>query len=151
MSEPEAERVRGRGYLAAALGSFLGGVGSYVIMAFVGTADVTTRQFLTFDEKGELELEGLSIFVLLAISILLAAGGCWLALWKGDHPLAAPTGVVTLILLAPAVILATGTDLGPELAALATVVAALVARATVLGVRRMYSRSSSGEADVEGT
>ena len=141
MTEPGAERVEGRGYLAAALGSFVGGVGSYVIMAFVGTADVSTRQFLTFDEKGELELEGLSIFLLLGVATLLAAGGCWLALWKGDHVLATPTALVDLVLLAPAVILATGTDFGPELSAVATVVCALAARAVVLGLRRTFAGS----------
>lgn len=81
-------------------------------MAGVGTADVPTSAFLTFGHGANLELEGAVILAAVMISTLLAAGGCWLALWKNDHALAATTALLTLMLLAPVVILSTSTRWG---------------------------------------
>lgn len=138
---------QGGGYVTAAIGSFLGGVGSYVIMAMVGTSDVSTSAFLTFGRDANLELEGVVIIAALMISTLVAAGGCGLALWQGDHPFAATTGLVTLLLLAPAVIVGTGSDAGPALAAASTLVAALAARWIVLAIGGRARSGAGGGPD----
>lgn len=136
MSEAEHVPDTRKGLLAAAVGAFLGGVGTYVLVALMDpVADVSTAQFLSFDEKGELELEGVTIIALLVFATLAAGVGCWAALrWTSQvRPLV--TGLLMVPLLGLAVVAATGVeDWGPELAALSTVVCALTARATVMVV-----------------
>ncbi len=123
---------RGNGYVAAAVGSFIGGVGSYILVALIAPMSISTEQFLSFDERGELELEGLTIVALLIVATLLAVVGCWFALRATSNALAGATALVMLPLLAAAVITATGVrERGPELAALGTIIAAVVSRAVV--------------------
>ena len=134
MSEAEQTPGPRKGLLASAVGAFFGGVGTYVLVALMNpVADVSTAQFLSFDEKGELELEGVVIIALLVFATLAAGIGCWAALrWTSQvRPLV--TGLLLVPLLGVAVVAATGVqDWGPELAALSTLVCALTARAAVL-------------------
>lgn len=134
MKDALADRDRDKGSLAAAVGSFLGGVGTYVLVALMDpVADISTAQFLSFDEKGELELEGVTIIALLLFATLAAGVGCWAALrWTG-HRRPLVTALLLVPLLGLAVITATGVrDWGPELAALSTIVCAVTVRATVM-------------------
>jgi len=134
MTDAEGGPDPRKGLLASAVGAFLGGVGTYVLVALLDpVADVSTEQFLSFDEDGELELEGVTIIVLLLFATLATGVGCWAALrWTRQvRPLL--TGVVLVPLLGVAVIAATGVqDWGPELAATSTIVCALVVRAAVM-------------------
>ncbi len=131
---------RGNGYVAAAAGSFIGGVGSYILVALIAPMSISTEQFLSFDERGELELEGLTIVALLIVATLVAVVGCWFALRVTSNALAGATALVMLPLLAAAVITATGVrDRGPELAALATIIAAVVSRAVVRWVMSRWN------------
>lgn len=125
-----------QGFLTASVGSFVGGVGTYLLVALIHPASITTAEFLSFDAKSRLGLEFVSIIALLMVATLLAAVGCWIALRGGDHARAGATALVTLLLLGGAVIFCSGVrnGLGPPLAALATIIAPVVARAAALGV-----------------
>lgn len=123
-----------KGLAASAIGSFVGGVGTYVLVALMDpVADVSTAQFLSFDEAGELELEGVTIIALLLFATLAAGAGCWSALrWIGQGRRLV-TSLLLIPLLGVAVITATGVrGWGPELAALSTIVCAVTSRTTTM-------------------
>ena len=89
-----------RGFLAAGLGAFVVGVGSYWAYAQVNPyEEVTTKQLLTLGEKAQLGFEGLEIIFALFGAGVLAVVGAWLALWLGRYPFAFLTAVV----LSPAI------------------------------------------------
>ena len=134
MNEAEHPGDARKGLLASAVGAFLGGVGTYVLVALMDpVADVSTAQFLSFDEKGELELEGVTIIALLVFAVLAAGVGCWAALRWTSQVRPVVTGLLLVPVLGVAVIAATGLrDWGPELAAFSTIVCAVTVRAAVM-------------------
>jgi hypothetical protein len=90
-----------RGYLRAALGSFAGVVSVGVAAAFLvepTIAGAAPAQILSFDHAGQLELEALIIYVVVALAVLLGAPlACWLFLRSGRCRLAG----ITALWLAP--------------------------------------------------
>lgn len=93
-------RDRSRGLVAAALGSGIAGVGTYLAIAIGNpTNDVTTSQFLTLDAKGELELEGLAILFALYVAWAASIIGTWLSLWLFRHTFAFTTALLLVPVL----------------------------------------------------
>ena len=131
-----------KGLVPAAIGSFLGGVGTYVLVALSDpVADVSRTQFLSFDEKGELELEGVAILALLALATVAAGVGCWAALRWTSRARPVVTGVSLVPVLGLAVVGASGLrEWGPEAAALSTVACALAVRTVVMSFPGPRSR-----------
>lgn len=90
-------RARPAGYLRAAAGAALGVAGVGVVAAFLVEPTIggaSAAQILSFDHGGELELEGLLIYFVLALAVLLGAPlGVWVALRAGHCTRAAWTAV----------------------------------------------------------
>lgn len=70
-----------RGFLAAGLGTLIGGTGTYLAIALISPFGITTAQFLTFDHGGELELEGIFVMFAVLLAGAIAIAGCWTGLW----------------------------------------------------------------------
>ncbi|MDQ3767696.1 MAG: hypothetical protein M3346_10170 [Actinomycetota bacterium] len=86
------------GYLRSFVGTGLGVVALGVSAAFLVEPTIggaSPAQILSFDHSGQLELEGLLIYFILALAILLGGPlGAWLALRAGHCPRAGWTAVL---------------------------------------------------------
>jgi hypothetical protein len=81
----------------AGVGGFLGGFVSYALLAGLG-GGVDWEDRLTFDQSGELELEGVGIWLGIVVGAALGAPlGTYVALRRANAPRAGPTAVLTAI------------------------------------------------------
>ena len=92
MSTERADKARG--FVAAALGTGLTGLGTYLAVALIQPVGVSTLQYLTLDAKHELELDGIAIWLALMFAGAVAVVGCGIVLWKRRYPFAFVTSLV---------------------------------------------------------
>jgi hypothetical protein len=96
---PDVWRRQGprSGTWVAGVGGFLGGFVSYVLLAGLG-GGVDWEDRLTFDQSGELELEGLGIWLGIVVGVAVGVPlGTYIALRRANAPRAGATALLTAI------------------------------------------------------
>lgn len=121
------------------------------ILFFRWAGGISAYDIVTLDQQGRLELEGLAIFYMQVLAVVLAAPlGCWFALRKARAAAAGPTALLTIPwswLLSTLVLrhIPTGPEdpvVLPWASLAATAVAAALARAAAVVIQARFGQDT---------